>query len=68
MGVIFGLGVAYDMVNDSGVQASISQIATRLVQFLEDHAWTIVMPDGTISTTFVPRPDEILTLLQVGGT
>ena len=48
------------------MQASINQIATRLVQFLEDHAWTIVMPDGSISTTFIPRPDEILTLLQVG--
>jgi uncharacterized protein (TIGR03437 family) len=66
MGVIFGLGVAYDMVNDSGVQSSISQIATRLVQFLEGHAWTIVMPDGSVSTTFVIRPDQILTLLQVG--
>ena len=66
MGVIFGLGVAYDMVNDAGVQTSISQIATRLVQFLEGHAWTIVMPDGSISTTFVIRPDQILTLLQVG--
>jgi uncharacterized protein (TIGR03437 family) len=54
------------MVNDAGVQTSISQIATRLIQFLEGHAWTIVMPDGTVSTTFVIRPDEILTLLQVG--
>ena len=54
------------MVNDSGVQSSISQIATRLVQFLEGHAWTIVMPDGSVSTTFVIRPDQILTLLQVG--
>jgi uncharacterized protein (TIGR03437 family) len=67
MGVIFGLGVAYDMVNDVGAQTSISQIATRLIQFLESHAWTIVMPDGSISTTFIPRPDEILTLLQVGA-
>jgi len=66
MGVIFGLGVAYDMVNDAGVQTSISQITARLVQFLEGHAWTIVMPDGNVSTTFVIRPDEILTLLQVG--
>jgi uncharacterized protein (TIGR03437 family) len=66
MGVIFGLGVAYDMVNDAGVQTSISQIATRLVQFLEGHAWTIVMPDGSVSTTFISRPDEMLTLLQVG--
>jgi uncharacterized protein (TIGR03437 family) len=66
MGVIFGLGVAYDMVNDAGVQTSISQITAQLVRFLEGNAWTIVMPDGSVSTTFVIRPDEILTLLQVG--
>jgi uncharacterized protein (TIGR03437 family) len=66
MGVIFGLGVAYDMVNDTGVQTSISQITAQLVQFLEGHAWTVVMPDGSVSTTFVIRPDEMLTLLQVG--
>ena len=66
LGVIFGLGVAYDMVNDAGVQASISQIAAQLIGFLEGHAWTVVMPNGTISTTFIPRPDEILTMLQVG--
>jgi uncharacterized protein (TIGR03437 family) len=54
------------MVNDAGVQTSISQITARLVQFLEGHAWMIVMLDGSISTTFVIRPDEILTLLQVG--
>jgi uncharacterized protein (TIGR03437 family) len=66
LGVIFGLGVAYDMVNDAGVQASISQIAAQLIGFLEGHAWTVVMPDGSISTTFIPRPDEILTVLQVG--
>ena len=66
MGVIFGLGVAYDMVNDAGVRASIQQIADRLVGFLKGHAWTVAMPDGSVSTTFVIRPDEILTLLQVG--
>lgn len=66
MGVIFGLGVAYDMVNDAGVRASIQQITDRLVGFLKGHAWTVAMPDGSVSTTFVIRPDEILTLLQVG--
>ena len=66
MGVIFGLGVAYDVVNDAGVRSSISQIAGRLVGFLSGHAWNIVMPDGSISTTFLIRPDQILTLLQVG--
>jgi len=66
MGAIFGLGVAYDMVNDSGVQSSISQIAGRLIGFLTGHDWSVVMPDGSASTTFLIRPDEILTLLQVG--
>jgi hypothetical protein len=66
MGVIFGLGVAYDMVNDAGVQSSISQITARLVGFLSGHAWNVVMPDGSVSTTFLIRPDQILTLLQVG--
>ena len=66
MGVIFGLGVAYDMVNDAGVQSSISQIAGRLIGFLTGHDWSVVMPDGSASTTFLIRPDEILTLLQVG--
>jgi uncharacterized protein (TIGR03437 family) len=66
LGVIFGLGVAYDMVSDAGVQSSISDLVTRLVDFLMGNAWTIVMPDGSISTTFLVRPDQILTLLQVG--
>jgi hypothetical protein len=59
MGVIFGLGVAYDMVNDPAVQSSISQIAARLIGFLTGHDWSVVMPDGSASTTFLVRPDEI---------
>jgi uncharacterized protein (TIGR03437 family) len=66
MGVIFGLGVAYDMVNDAGVKSSISQIAQRLIGFLTGHNWSVVMPDGSASTTFLIRPDQMLALLQVG--
>ncbi len=66
LGVIFGLGVAYDLVNDPGVQASISALATRLIDFLQSNGWSVVMPDGSVSTSFLVRPDEILTLLQVG--
>lgn len=65
-GVIFGLSVAYDLVNDAGVRGSISQLATRLIDFLQTKGWSVVMPDGTVSTTFLVRPDEILTFLQVG--
>jgi uncharacterized protein (TIGR03437 family) len=65
-GVIFGLAVAYDMVDDAAVKASISDLVTRLVDFVKGHNWNVVMPDGSISTTFLIRPDEQLTLLQVG--
>lgn len=66
MGVAFGLAVAYDIVNDAGVQSSISQIAWLLIGFLTGHDWSVVMPDGSVSTTFLIRPDEMLTLLQIG--
>jgi uncharacterized protein (TIGR03437 family) len=66
VGVIFGLGAAYDLIGDAGTQTSISALVTRLIAFLTGHNWSVVMPDGTTSTTFLVRPDEILALLQVG--
>jgi hypothetical protein len=65
-GAIFGLAVAYDMVDDPGVRSSISQLVTLLIDHLSDNAWTVVMPNGSISTSFLVRPDQILTFLQVG--
>lgn len=65
-GVFFGLGVAYDMIDDADVRAQASALATRLLQPLIDHLWNVVMPDGSISTTFLIRPDEQVALLQVG--
>ena len=65
-GVMFGLGVAYDMVDDPATKDSISQLVTRLIDFLKGHDWNVVMPDGTVSTTFLIRPDQLLTLLQIG--
>jgi len=65
-GVIFGLGVAYDMVDDAAVKSSISDLVTRLVRFLTGHNWSVEMPDGSTSTTFLVRPDEMLAFLQVG--
>jgi uncharacterized protein (TIGR03437 family) len=67
MGVAFGLGVAWDMVGDQTVRNSISAIAARLIGFLTGHNWSVVMPNGSTSTTFLLRPDEMLTLLQVGA-
>src|SRR5262249_43598077 len=49
-GVMFGLGVAYDMVDDSLVRREVAALTTRLVDFLRHNNWTIVMPDGRISS------------------
>jgi len=65
IGVFFGLSVAYDLL-DAATQPAIQSLATRLLNFLTAHAWNIVMPDGTVSTTFIIRPDEQLGLLQIG--
>jgi hypothetical protein len=66
VGVFFGLTVAYDMVTDQSVRNSCSYLATRLLQNLLDNLWNVVMPDGSISTTFLIRPDEQLSLLLIG--
>ena len=65
LGVFFGLSVAYDLLGTSN-QPAIQALATRLLNFLLAHGWSVVMPDGSISTTFLIRPDEQLGLLQVG--
>src|SRR5262249_51175757 len=49
-GVIFGLTVAYDMIDDTALRASITRVVSLLVQFVKDHGWSVVLPDGTIST------------------
>jgi uncharacterized protein (TIGR03437 family) len=64
-GVIFGLGVAYDLIDDQAMKSSIAQVVTRLVQFLKDHGWIVVLPDGTATTTFLDRPDQQLAFLQL---
>jgi uncharacterized protein (TIGR03437 family) len=64
-GAMFGLAVAYDMVDDTDVRNSVSQLVTRLVDFLRGHNWAVVMPDGKISTVFIGRGDQQLSFLQV---
>jgi uncharacterized protein (TIGR03437 family) len=64
-GVLFGLGVAYDLMDDPAMKATIAAQVTRLVQFLKDHSWSIVLPDGTTTTTFLERPDQQLAFLQL---
>src|SRR3989475_6539724 len=65
-GVVFGLSVAYDMIDDPGVRDLVRQDLTRILNYLLDHNWNVVMPDGKISTTFTFRPDQQLSFLQAG--
>src|SRR5215469_8988675 len=65
-GAMFGLAVAYDMVTDVGIKSSISDLVTRLVDFLNGHNWSVVMPNGNSSTSFLVRPDQIETFLAIG--
>jgi hypothetical protein len=65
-GVFFGLGVAYDLVDDAATRSAIKSLVTRLLDFLRGHNWFVVMPDGGVSTTFIGRADQQLSLLQVG--
>ena len=66
LGVLFGLATAFDMIDDPGVRSQASTLATRLIESLVNHLWNVVMPDGSISTTFVIRPDQQLGILQIG--
>jgi hypothetical protein len=65
-GAFFGLSVAYDLVGDAEVRTAIVRLVTLLLDFLRGHNWFVTMPDGSVSTTFVGRPDQQLSLLQVG--
>jgi hypothetical protein len=65
-GVFFGLGVAYDMVDDPSVRAFISNEVTGLLGYLIDHDWAVIMPDFSISTVFLGRADQQLSFLAVG--
>ena len=65
VGAFFGLAVAYDQITDAPTRAAIADLVTRFVGFLSGHGWNIAMPDGSVSTTFLLRPDELLMLMQV---
>ncbi len=64
-GALFGLGVAYDLVDDTAMRASITRTVSLLVQFLKDKAWNVILPDGTVATSFLNRPDQQLAFLQL---
>jgi uncharacterized protein (TIGR03437 family) len=62
VGAFFGLGAAFDLVNDAAVRSGISDVATRLLGFIAGHQWS---PNDDISNTFVLRPEELQMLLDV---
>jgi uncharacterized protein (TIGR03437 family) len=62
VGVFFGLGAAFDIVDDAGVKAGISDLATRLIGFIAHHQWS---PNDDVSNTFEVRAEELQMLLQV---
>ncbi len=65
-GVFFGLAVAYDFVEDQAVREEVKALVTRLLDFLLDRNWLVVMPAGEISTTFTGHPEQRLSFLAVG--
>lgn len=65
-GVFFGLGAAYSVVENAEVRSSVRDLVTRMLEFLLKHRWSVVLPDGSISTVFTGHPDQRLTFLQVG--
>jgi hypothetical protein len=64
-GIMFGLGVALDMMSDTHLRGEIASLISRIVGYLVDHAWTVRMPDGKFSTTFLQRPDQQLAFAQI---
>jgi uncharacterized protein (TIGR03437 family) len=62
VGVFFGLGVAYDLVDDAEVRSGASDLATRMIGFIAQHQWS---PNDDVSNTFLLRPEQLQMLLQV---
>jgi len=66
LGVFFGLTAAWQMVDDQEVHDWVSMLATRILNSLLDSNWSIRMPDGSASSTFIHRPDQQLAMLKLG--
>jgi uncharacterized protein (TIGR03437 family) len=62
VGAFFGLGVAFDLVDDQTVRTGASDLVTRLIGFISRHQWS---PNDDIANTFLLRPEELQMLLQV---
>jgi uncharacterized protein (TIGR03437 family) len=62
VGAFFGLGVAFDVVDDDQVRSGVRDLATRLVGYISRHNWS---PNDDLTTTFQLRPEELQMLLEV---
>jgi hypothetical protein len=67
LGVFFGLTAAWNLVDHPHVRGAVGWLAKRLLDPLTRHGWTLFMPDGRVSTTFLHRPDQQLALLKLGA-
>jgi uncharacterized protein (TIGR03437 family) len=62
VGAFFGLGAAFDLVDDAGVKQRIGNLVTLLIGYISRHQWS---PNDDIGSTFVIRPEALQMLLQV---
>jgi uncharacterized protein (TIGR03437 family) len=62
VGALFGLGAAFDLVDDAGVRSIISDVVTRMAGFISRHQWS---PNDSIANTFRLRPEELQMIVQL---
>jgi uncharacterized protein (TIGR03437 family) len=62
VGAFFGLGAAFDLVDDPGIKQRISNLVTLLVGYISRHQWS---PNDDLASTFLIRPEGLQMLLQV---
>jgi uncharacterized protein (TIGR03437 family) len=60
VGAFFGLGIAFDLVDDPGIKPRISNLVTLLIGYISRHLWS---PNDDITSTFEIRPEELQMLL-----
>jgi hypothetical protein len=65
-GVFLGLGVTYDLIDDAEIRSTCRDIITHLVEALIGHAWTMGNPGQPIQESYLYRPDQLLSVLQLG--
>jgi hypothetical protein len=64
-GVLFGLGVTHDLIDDAGVKAICRDTITHLVDRLIASDWTMTTPTPPFHESYKIRPDQHLSVLQL---